>query len=106
MKLAGSSIAGFGAPIIDTVALSGRAVHSGVVLGGGAEYALNSNWSIKGEYDYVRMMAQNFTLAGPFSETFRGSTLKSTIVTTNTVTQELNLFKLGVNYLFNPTAGL
>ena len=47
-----------------TVDLNAKAVHSGVVGGVGAEYALGGNWSIKGEYNYIRMIGQMFTGTG------------------------------------------
>ena len=95
------SVVGFG-----TVAasLNGRAVHTGIVLGAGAEYALGGNWSAKLEYDYIRMLAQNVIVTGTeaanipilavgtidFAEQFTG------------IRQDLHVIKLGVNYHFNP----
>lgn len=84
-----------------TASFSGKAIHSGVVAGAGAEYALAPNWSVKAEYDYVRMFQQAVTMTGaaaggPFGA---GVTLAVPI---NKVGQELHLVKFGVNYHFNP----
>ena len=87
-----------------TGSASGRAVHTGIVVGAGAEYALGGNWSAKLEYDYIRMLAQNVIAIGTetanipavavgtidFAEQFTG------------IRQDLHLVKLGVNYHFNP----
>ena len=87
-----------------TASASGRAVHTGIVVGAGAEYALGGNWSAKLEYDYIRMLAQNVIATGTetanipavavgtidFAEQFTG------------IRQDLHLVKLGVNYHFNP----
>jgi opacity protein-like surface antigen len=87
-----------------TGSTSGRAVHTGIVVGAGAEYALGGNWSAKLEYNYIRMLAQNVIATGTetanipavavgtidFAEQFTG------------IRQDLHLVKLGVNYHFNP----
>src|SRR5207249_3497059 len=44
--------------------LTGKAVHTGVVVGAGGEYAFAPNWSVKAEYDYVRMFQQQFLVVG------------------------------------------
>jgi outer membrane immunogenic protein len=87
-----------------TASVSGRAIHTGIAVGAGVEYALGGNWSAKLEYDYIRMLAQNVTATGTetvnipnvvvgtidFAEQFTG------------IRQDLHLIKLGVNYHFNP----
>jgi outer membrane immunogenic protein len=45
-------------------ALNAKPVHTGVMVGAGAEYALGGNWSAKIEYDYIRMFGQAFTGTG------------------------------------------
>jgi opacity protein-like surface antigen len=84
-----------------TASFSSKAIHSGVVAGAGAEYAFAPNWSVKAEYDYVRMFQQAVTMTGtaaggPFGA---GVTLAVPI---NKVGQDLHLVKFGVNYHFNP----
>lgn len=84
-----------------SASFSGRAIHSGVVAGAGAEYAFAPNWSVKAEYDYVRMFQQAVLMTGtasggPFAA---GAILAAPI---NKVGQDLHLVKFGVNYHFNP----
>ncbi|MBR0830756.1 porin family protein [Bradyrhizobium manausense] len=92
-------------PDVFSIATTGRAVHTGVAIGAGAEYALGGNWSIKGEYDYIKMLPQRhtatgvLTLAGPFPD--QGNIAPGF----DQVRQDLHLFKLGVNYHFNPLSG-
>jgi len=81
--------------------LSTKAIHTGVVAGAGAEYAIAPNWSIKGEYDYVRMFQQKLVApgvatGGPFGA---GAEFGFPV---NKVSQDLHLVKFGVNYHFNP----
>jgi outer membrane immunogenic protein len=84
---------------------SAKPVHTGVVVGAGGEYAFAPNWSIKAEYDYVRMFPQ-------------GATAGDGVVNVNAppnnvgalnffqrfskINQDLHLIKFGVNYHFNP----
>lgn len=84
-----------------TALLSGKAIHTGVVAGAGAEYAIAPNWSVKAEYDYVRMFPQAVMLAGPAAggPFGAGSVLA---VGENKISQDLHLLKFGVNYHFNP----
>ena len=42
-----------------SIDVSGKAVHTGVVVGAGGEYAFAPNWSVKAEYDYIKMFAQH-----------------------------------------------
>jgi len=84
--------------------VAAKAVHTGVVVGAGGEYALGNNWSVKAEYDYIKMAAQQFTaqgtgnfnipnvLVGSGDVAFQGSKM----------TQDLHLVKIGVNYHFSP----
>ena len=44
--------------------LEAKALHTEIVAGAGVEYALGGNWSAKFEYDYIKMLAQNFTGTG------------------------------------------
>ena len=93
------TIAGAGSA---TIAVSAKPVHTGVVAGAGAEYALGGNWSAKIEYDYIRMFGQAFTGTGTqavnapptvgsidFAQKF------------SKMNQDMHLIKFGVNYHFN-----
>ena len=80
---------------------AGKAVHTGAVVGAGGEYAFAPNWSVKAEYDYIKMFAQQVQLqgtgvGGPFGT---GVALNATATK---ITQDLHLVKFGVNYHFNP----
>lgn len=87
--------------------LGTKAAHSGIALGIGAEYALAGNWSIKGEYDYIQMIPQNNSGMGVINVSTPGAA--STVIKPfgfTSVAQNLKLFKLGVNYRFNPSPGM
>lgn len=89
-----------------TASLSGRAVHTGIVAGAGAEYALGGNWSAKIEYDYIKMIAQNVASTGTESANIPNVAV-GTIDFTQPITgirQDLHLIKLGANYHFSPVA--
>ncbi|MDI1264707.1 MAG: outer membrane beta-barrel protein [bacterium] len=82
-----------------SVALSGKAVSTGVVIGAGGEYAIAPNWSVKAEYNYVKMFAQGVEYTGVATGgAFAGGTLAGF----SRVEQDLHLAKFGVNYHFNP----
>jgi outer membrane immunogenic protein len=81
----------------------GDALHTGVVMGLGAEYAFRGNWSAKLEYNYIKFRAQDVFLPGTVTE------ILPTLVTGTTslpnfasVRQDLHLVKFGVNYHFGP----
>ena len=83
--------------------LNAKAVHTGVVVGAGAEYALGGNWSARIEYDYIRMAGQTFTGTG--TETINAPPPAGTIDLSSSFSkmpQDLQLIKFGVNYHFNP----
>jgi outer membrane immunogenic protein len=84
--------------------LNAKAVHTGVVGGVGAEYALGGNWSVKAEYDYIKMLAQSFTGTGV--EVFNTTGFPPASIDSERqfgkMSQNLHLFKFGVNYHFSP----
>ena len=85
-----------------TFAANAKAVHTGVVVGAGAEYALGGNWSARIEYDYIRMAGQGFTATG--SGTINAPPQVGTFdfaQSFNKMPQDLQLIKFGVNYHFN-----
>jgi len=78
------------APFVETAALSTTRV--GWTAGAGAEYALNRNWSIKGEYLYVDLGTANTT--GTIAPPAAGfGTASSVHLTTN-------IARAGINYRF------
>ena len=67
----------------------GRATHTGLLLGLGAEYAIDMHWSVKAEYDFITYGRKN-------SNFFVGTFFDNSASIKNTE----NLFKVGVNYRF------
>jgi outer membrane immunogenic protein len=71
----------------------GSATTGGWLVGGGIEWAVTDHWTVKLEYDYVRLTNQSFTIPGtaPF---LAGDTFSN-------ARANLQMAKVGVNYLFN-----
>jgi outer membrane immunogenic protein len=66
----------------------------GWLLGAGFEYAFAPNWTVKAEYDYLGLGNRTFTVpAGAFGQ------LAADTFTTNN--RNVQMVKVGVNYLFN-----
>ena len=86
--------------ISTAINLAGRAVHTGAVVGAGAEYAFAPNWSVKAEYDYIRMFAQQVQLNGIATGGGFGAGTQ-VAETASKLNQDLHLVKFGVNYHFN-----
>jgi opacity protein-like surface antigen len=72
---------------ITGVSVSGSNTRSGWLAGGGIEYGLSPNWTIKAEYDYLGL--SNWTNSGPLSP-----------VDTFNISRQINVFTVGVNYKF------
>jgi opacity protein-like surface antigen len=83
-----------------SVNVSGKAVHTGVVVGAGGEYAFAPNWSVKAEYDYIKMFAQQVQLSGTAVGGPFGAGIQ-VINTADRIAQDLHLLKFGVNYHFD-----
>jgi outer membrane immunogenic protein len=65
-------------------------------VGGGAEYALNQQWSVKGEYLYVNLKSMSFgSVYGP-----NGFTAGTYSMQHNLSLSGLNIFRVGLNYHF------
>lgn len=80
----------FLAPFVSTSTFSDTRL--GWTVGGGAEYALNKNWSIKGEYLYADFGTVSTT--GVLTPAFAGSVIGNTFHLTT------NIGRVGVNYKF------
>jgi len=79
------------APFVNT--FSNRDTQFGWTAGFGAEYALGGNWSVKGEY--LRLQFDNANLHVPFiTQPFSNNPLQGTV----RVSQDIDLFRFGVNY--------
>jgi outer membrane immunogenic protein len=85
-----SSVSG---PVLLDGPYSYSGVATGYVLGAGVEYAIDRNWSIRGEYEYVNFGKHDPRNASgaPYSQIAGGgyATVKS---------DEFNLFRIGLNY--------
>ena len=67
----------------------------GWLLGAGFEYAFTNNWTVKAEYDYLGL--GNLTVLVP-AGAFGVGSLADTFTTSN---RNVQMVKVGVNYLFN-----
>jgi opacity protein-like surface antigen len=93
-------------PVFGTISgsESAKAIHTGGVIGLGAEYAFASNWSAKIEYDYLRMLGQYYTATGGIAVAgLIGTGTINTAQPFDRMSQDLHLVKFGVNYHFSPT---
>jgi outer membrane immunogenic protein len=87
----GGGLADNSASLTNTItgtSVSTSNTRSGWLVGGGIEYGMTPNWTIKAEYDYLRM--SNWTNSGPLSP-----------VDTFSLSRQINMFTVGVNYKFN-----
>lgn len=88
----------------NSATFNAKAIHTGVVGGVGAEYAVGSNWSVKIEYDYIKMLGQSYTGTGIEVTTTPLAVFQiDTFAQFNKQSQDLHLVKFGVNYHFSPT---
>ncbi len=76
----------FGAGILNGASSGTR---SGYLLGLGAEYAFNRNWSAKAEYNYLNFGTQTLPFSGGVGGAF-----------TQTISEYIHVLKFGVNYRF------
>jgi outer membrane immunogenic protein len=72
---------------------SGSNTASGWLVGAGIEYAFTNNWTVKLEYDYLGLGSRTFTVPGTVIPALAGDTITSN--------HNVQMVKLGVNYLFN-----
>ena len=63
----------------------------GYTVGAGIEYAVNRNWSIKGEYQYINFGSESLSPAG---------TTNSLATTSNSITTDIHTVRIGVNWRF------
>jgi len=73
---------------------NGSATLNGLLIGLGLEYAFTNNWTAKFEYDYLGFGAKDVL----FTTTCATCT---PFTTTQSVSADKHIFKLGFNYLFN-----
>ena len=92
-------------PAVMSINYAGEAIHTGAVIGAGGEYAFAPNWSVKAEYNYIKMFAQQVHLNGSAAGGPFGAGIQ-VAGTADRITQDLQLVKFGVNYHFNPQPAL
>jgi outer membrane immunogenic protein len=69
-----------------------RALRGGYAVGAGGEYAFNTNWSVKAEYQYIDL-GQAFISAREFV-----GAVPSAFNVSNTTQHDYHTFRVGVNY--------
>jgi outer membrane immunogenic protein len=82
-------------PLLSTNAASGTL--DGLLLGVGIEHALTNNWTVKLEYNFLRYGSKEIS----FVDCNNRSTPACGLPFTNTQHADKQIFKIGVNYLFN-----
>jgi outer membrane immunogenic protein len=70
-----------------STSVSASNTNGGWLIGGGLEYAFDPNWSIKGEFDYLRLNSFSWNSVLFPAETF-------------TANRNISMFKAGINYRF------
>jgi outer membrane immunogenic protein len=75
---------------------TGSGVKAGWTLGGGLEYALNQNWSVKGEYLYAQFKNSSSAIG---NITAVGGTTQQTTVSSGNLS--LQIARMGLNYRFH-----
>ena len=73
----------------------GSATLSGLLIGLGLEYAFTNNWTVKFEYDYLGFPAKDVVF------TQVNCAACTAFNTTQSVSADKHIFKVGFNYLFN-----
>lgn len=82
------------------------ATRLGFAIGGGAEYALGNNWSLKGEYMLARFDEKEFTFpnarAGVMIANSSNYPVTASTVTGRRLLSEvdISMLKVGLNYRF------
>ena len=78
--------------------LSAQPRRTGIVIGGGVEYAFAKNWSARMEYDYIDFGTDSVVSEGYIN----APPLVGAFLTRNQISSSIHLAKLGVNYHFAP----
>jgi outer membrane immunogenic protein len=73
--------------------LTNNSVKFGGAIGGGVEYALTGNWSVKAEYQYIAL-AKASGLAAPVVPAGGGT------IVSNAISDSFHTVRLGANYKF------
>jgi opacity protein-like surface antigen len=94
------AVVGLGSTALD---VSGRALHTGLLAGVGAEYAFLGNWSAKLEYNYLNFGPQDVMATGVQAINIPPAQVGSitNLQRVSNIREEMHLVKFGVNYHFN-----
>ena len=93
------AVVGLGSAALD---LNGRALHTGLLAGVGAEYAFLGNWSAKLEYNYLNFGPQDVTTTGVQTVNIPPQVGSITnLQRVGNIREEMHLVKFGINYHFN-----
>lgn len=76
----------------------------GATVGAGVEYALSSSWSLKMEYDYLRFGGMGMGAPPTSTVTIDGGVTNNPSAGTSSITQNIHLVKIGLNYRFGASA--
>jgi opacity protein-like surface antigen len=80
-----------------TLVLAGSRLHTGWVIGAGAEWAMIGSWSVKAEYNLIHFGTQFVTLPGVFTQPPNTAAAALNL----DISQTTHLVKFGLNYHFN-----
>lgn len=72
----------------------------GATVGAGVEYALSSAWSLKMEYDYLNFGGMGMGAPPTSTVTINGGVTNNPSAGTSSITQNIHLVKIGLNYRF------
>jgi len=93
-----SSTVNVGSTLIEVFPYDISKTAVGYALGGGGEWAINRNWSLKADYTYIRLSTNN---RQTIPTVYRGpASLATDVVTLSTSKEQINLIRLGLNYSF------
>jgi outer membrane immunogenic protein len=74
-----------------STSLQNDSTRLGYTVGAGLEYAVDRNWSIKGEYQYIAFGSESLS---PIENT-------TLATTSNSITTDIHTFRIGVNWHFH-----
>lgn len=75
----------------------------GATVGAGVEYALTPSWSLKMEYDYLHFGGMGMGTPETSTVTINGDVTNNDPSGTSSITQNIHLVKIGLNYRFGAT---
>jgi outer membrane immunogenic protein len=88
-----------GACVFNPGAGSGSTTKAGWTVGGGLEYLLGANWTVKAEYLYFNLGSTSYTV-GPLVSTTGVVPFTTIGLTSNTTDFKGSIARVGLNYKF------